>query len=266
MRKIQKACGLEDRRPATRLADIPPEVREALSTGQTSAKNLIESLATDQYRLAATVLPPLGLDAAAAAIMAAGEPRDTAIAAARKIAGVLSSWIDPRCENFQLLATHPSDGVRCWAALLIGLDDVRLPRRLAYIKPLANDDHFGVREIAWMAMRPHYEPSVVAAITALLPWTGSRSENLRRFAIESTRPRGVWCKQLIELVAQPELAEQLLEAVKADDSPYVQRSVSNWLSDAARSRPDWVRQLINRWQDGADQHTEAICRRVRHIE
>ena len=54
--------------------------------------------------------------------------------------------------------------------------------------------------------------------------------------------------QIDALKAEPWRAVYLLEPLKADTSRYVQNSVANWLNDAAKSHPVFVRDLLTRWQ------------------
>lgn len=113
-----------------------------------------------------------------------------------------------------------------------------------------------------MAMREAIENHLLESIAILMDWTSSNDEHIRRFATEATRPRGVWCKHLKALTAQPELALGLLEALKADPSPYVQCSVGNWLNDAGKSRPDWLIHICKSWlTDSSNQHTLKIVKR-----
>jgi 3-methyladenine DNA glycosylase AlkC len=148
-------------------------------------------------------------------------------------------------------------------AFVVGLkESVSFQKKLAWIKPFADDPNPGLREVAWFALRNQVIAELDTAITKLVPWTGSRSERLRRYASEITRPCGVWAAHIPALKAQPELALPLLEPLKADDSKYVRDSVANWLNDASKSQPAWVRSVTKRWlKESPCQETAAIVKR-----
>ena len=76
---------------------------------------------------------------------------------------------------------------------------------------LAMDVNAGVREISWMAVRQDIERELAPAIRLLSAWTQASNDNLRRFASEATRPRGVWCKHLNPLKENPALGLPILE-------------------------------------------------------
>ncbi len=181
---------------------------------------------------------------------------------ARSIDLDLPSNPKKRAAIIRALATHQSDIVRQWAAYLIGIRaSVDLCDRLEQIRPFAADHNMSVRECAWMSLRPHVTSELSRALNVLEPWVSDIDPNVRRFAIEITRPRGVWCNHIPELKKAPQAGMALLENVRADPSDYVQRSAGNWLNDAGKSSPGWVKGLCVRWLQESD--TPATVRIVR---
>lgn len=231
----------------------------ALNSGAEPARNLAECLAVDQAALARNSLPALGFGTAAEAVAQvaqAGKPlgisRQMATIAEAAI-GVLTA-LPERSAVIDAMAAHPSDTVRSWGAFAAGrIDpDIPLAARLEAMRRFAADGHFGVREWAWLAVRPYIARDVAGAIGILVSWTADPDPNIRRFAVESTRPRGVWCEHLKILKENPGLAEPLLTPLNADPARYVQDSVANWLNDASKSQPRWVVRLCDDWRAQSD--------------
>lgn len=246
-------------RSGKRVADIEPARLALLNAGIVEAATLTECLAVDFAVLMRAVLPEIGEDVIAAMQQAAGEgiSRRMTLAARR---------IHERhgLVTVAKLRGHVSDTARGWACFMIGAaEDMPLAARLSAIQPFADDHHFGVREWSWMAVRPHIAADLENALALLAGWMAEPSERLRRFASEATRPRGVWCAHLGPLRQSPERALPILEALRDDPAPYVQDSVGNWLNDASKDRPDWVRSLCARWSaESATPATARICKRA----
>lgn len=243
------------RRAARRRDEIDADVRRELNAGLRESANLVEGLAVDFALLFAAVAPAL---AAGAGI----DPRTGITQRMARAAELILAHEGP--EAYARLAIHPSDTVRGWAAYLVAVTpDLPLAERLSRIRPLALDPHFGVREWAWIALRPHVAAAISPAVTLLTPWVLEPDPYARRFAVEITRPRGVWCRHIAALKADPALGLPLLRPLVAEPVRYVQDSVANWLNDAAKSKPEWVRALCAEWLAGrSDAATRAICRRA----
>ena len=240
---------LKTRKGAFRIALIPPEVLGALNDGLLETVNLNEFMALELPRLARSVAGHIGLDAQSErlvdtlAMLAAFKPMQRHGHIARALYD-LAALHDERDAVAHRLATHSSDVARCWAAQWVTLSGLSLPRQLEAVRRFAADPHFGVREIAWMAVR-------------------DADPNIRRFASELTRPRGVWCAQIEALKTEPWRALPLLEPLRADPSRYVQNSVANWLNDASKSQGEWVDKLCARWLAESDTpETRYIAKRA----
>ncbi|MEM7378285.1 MAG: DNA alkylation repair protein [Pseudomonadota bacterium] len=228
---------------ATRVADVPAEVLRALEAGTAETATLAEALAIDFNPLLADLLDADDVEPVPASL---GITRRMALAAER-VQQHLGHEALARCQS------HPSDTVRGWGAYVVAGHGTRsLRQQLKAIRPFADDAHFAVREWAWLALRPQLVAEFDAALTLLLPWVRARSANVRRFASEALRPRGVWCSHIGALKANPGLALPLLESLRADPSRYVQDSVGNWLNDAHKSQPDWVTALCATWAAESD--------------
>jgi len=253
-----QSASLAARKGASRAADITPDVLDALSRGELQSANLPEIVTLDQARLLRTTFPDLTPETLKQADAIAQ------LGILKRMMGMGSLlWQALGVEGIARCQTHDSDTVRGWACFMLSAQpDFTLSARLTAIRPLADDPHFGVREWAWMALRPHLAQELAVAIAQLAPWTASPSERLRRFASEALRPRGVWCAHIVALKRTPELALPILSPLRADPSPYVQDSVANWLNDAAKDQPDWVRTLCAQWlaQDPSPA-TRRICQR-----
>ncbi|WP_457581294.1 DNA alkylation repair protein [Ensifer canadensis] len=242
-----------------RVQDIHPKRLALLNAGKAEASTLTECLAVDFATLMRSAVPEVGEDALSAigAIAGSGISKRMALAA-----GLIRDQLGDGAVT--RLRQHRSDAIRGWACFMVGANAaLTLAERLAAIRPFADDPHFGVREWAWMAVRPHLAADLRMAVALLADWTGTSSDRLRRFASEATRPRGVWCSHIPTLKRNPEMALTILEPLNADPSLYVQDSVGNWLNDAAKDRPDWVRDLCASWQRDRDSAaTTRICKRA----
>jgi len=237
---------------ARRRSEIPGDVLSALNRGEIETANLVECLAIDMEALARAVVP----EVAGVARELGGEG---VMARTRGIGEALRGH-----PELKRLARHRSDTVRAWACYaLVAAPRLSLASRLSRALPFAVDPHKSVRETAWSAARPRMAAELDAAIRLLRTWVESENEYQRRFAVEGTRPRGVWCKHIEALKRDPSPGLALLEPLRSDASRYVQNAVGNWLNDASKTRPEWVEELCARWtKESATRETGYIVRRA----
>lgn len=160
-----------------------------------------------------------------------------------------------------------SDSARSICAFAIGASGLGLREKLWHLAFLADDPHMGVRENAWLGVRADICKAPREAIALLADWTDARSPAIRRFAIEATRPRGVWCAHIPELREDPGLAIELLDRARAEQEIYPRNALANWLNDASKTRPDWVAATLLRWSalGPAAPHPAMVARALRGI-
>lgn len=240
------------RKGARAIKDIPAEILEQLNKGEIATVNLTEWLALDQITLLENILINLKrdryIDSIKEEIESLKKQTVNTIGQTIGFQILALSKENNDTEVITLLSNHVSDMARCWAAHAIGRDNLSFEEKISNIQKFAADEHFGVREISWLAVRADLAKDVSKSVSYLIDWTTNESENIRRFASESIRPRGVWCEHIDLLKKEPEIALPLLEKLKSDPSKYVQDSVGNWLNDASKTQPEFVINVCSRWE------------------
>jgi 3-methyladenine DNA glycosylase AlkC len=234
---------MERRKGARTVKSVDSAVLKRLNQGTLETASLVEGLAMD-----------LGELARAVKITEEACPE----------AGIVKrmAFYGSKMKGWRSFQAHPSDTVRGFACYALAADaGLDFSSKVDAMALFADDPHFGVREWAWLALREEIRANLPLALKLLQKWTLSEREGLRRFASEATRPRGVWCAHIEELKAFPEKALPLLNRLKQDPSKYVQNSVGNWLNDAGKSKPKWVKQVAKEWLRTPHPHTAAIVKR-----
>jgi 3-methyladenine DNA glycosylase AlkC len=228
------------RKGASKVADVPADILAQLNAGEIESATLSESLAMDFSVLLCHVLPSLEDEKDKI------DPKAGVTKRMNTVADIIYARYG--MEPLSMLAEHSSDLVRGWGAYLVAKNvQLTLKEAIDAMIPFAADSHFGVREWCWLALRPAIVAEPEEAIRYLTPLSSSDDENLRRFASEATRPRGVWATHIKQLKTEPELGLPIIEPLQADPSRYVQDSVANWLNDAWKSSPEWVETLCTQW-------------------
>lgn len=258
----------EKRKGARSMKDIPGDILAQLNRGEIETANLTEWLAVEQRILLENLLQQNDRKAYLKPVLEKlDQLKKQTVNTINEAIGtaLLSLAHQNQDEAFLLkLSTHQADLVRCWAAYAIGRNlGIDLKEKLQNIQQFASDSHFGVREICWMAVRPDISKNLTESILILSAWTKHKDENVRRFASESTRPRGVWCEHINALKQNPGLGLEILEPLRSDSSRYVQDSVGNWLNDASKSQPEFVTEICDEWlRESATKETQYIVKKA----
>lgn len=258
----------EKRKGARSIKDIPQDILAQLNRGEMETANLTEWLAVDQKLLLENLLQQNDRMEYLQEILNSVNllKKQTVNTINEAIGtGLLNLAANNRDEEFlSKLSSHQADLVRCWAAYTVGRNNhLNLREKLNRMQPFASDSHFGVREICWMTVRPDISKNLTESLTFLSQWTSHENEYIRRFASESTRPRGVWCEHIKELKQNPGLGLDILEPLRSDSSRYVQDSVGNWLNDASKSQPEFVVETCDEWlRNSPTKETQYIVKKA----
>lgn len=241
------------RKGARSIKEIPADILGQLNRGEIESANLVEFLGIDRKALIENLLIQHNRKHYLQSIISKIDNLEklTANTINKAIGdGLMEQGAGNHdSELLSLFAAHRSDIVRCWATYLIGNNtELNIEQMLEAIRPFAADRHFNVRECAWCDVRKTIAQNLTESLALLSVWATDEDENIRRFASEATRPRGVWCEHIIPLKQNPELGLPILEPLKSDESKYVRDSVGNWLNDASKTQPEFVRELCEHWE------------------
>lgn len=109
---------------------------------------------------------------------------------------------------------------------------------------LAALTRFGTAEFA---IRPFLAQDPAGTLAVMRGWCEDANAHVRRLASEGSRPRLPWGTRIAAFRQDPTLAAPILDALRADPSAYVRKSVANHLNDIGKDRPDWLVDRLSRW-------------------
>ena len=109
-------------------------------------------------------------------------------------------------------------------------------------------EQFTQQMSAEFAVRPFIVNDQARMMAQMFQWAHHASPAVRRLATEGCRPRLPWAMSLPALKADPSPILPILDALKADSSEDVRRSVANNLNDISKDHPDMVIDVLRRWQ------------------
>jgi 3-methyladenine DNA glycosylase AlkC len=104
---------------------------------------------------------------------------------------------------------------------------------------------------AEFSLRAFLDRYPAESLAVLARWARDPSVHVRRLVSEGTRPRLPWAPRLRRFDDDPTPILALLEMLRDDPELYVRRSVANHLGDIAKSAPERVIAVCERWMTDA---------------
>lgn len=130
-----------------------------------------------------------------------------------------------------------------------GIAKKHLKRSLRTLKELTQ--RFSMEDSIRYFIDAHPEPT----LAELSKWAAHKNYHVRRLVSEGTRPRLPWSGRLSIGVTVP---LPFLDALHADPTRYVTRSVANHLNDIAKTEPKLVLDALTRWRDLGEQDPKEL--------
>ncbi|WP_316788743.1 DNA alkylation repair protein [Pedobacter frigoris] len=109
------------------------------------------------------------------------------------------------------------------------------------------------------AIREFLKTDLDKTLKVMSYWAEHPDEHVRRLASEGARPRLPWSFKLEQIIKDPSLTTGILERLKADEAPYVRKSVANHLNDISKDNASYMLQLVKAW-DTDNVHTRWIIK------
>ena len=116
------------------------------------------------------------------------------------------------------------------------------------------------RFTAEFSIRPFLQRHPERTLARLAEWTRDASPHVRRLVSEGTRPRLPWAPRLRAFQRDPAPVLALLELLRDDPEPCVQRSVANNLNDIGKDHPGLLVATCRRWMEDAPPSRRWIVR------
>ena len=110
------------------------------------------------------------------------------------------------------------------------------------------------------AIRPFIVKDQQRALALITTWARDGNSHVRRLASEGVRPRLPWAGKLDTFIKDPKPVLKILEILKSDTSPFVQKSVANNLNDILKDNHEIGMQTIKRWHKAASKETRWIIK------
>jgi 3-methyladenine DNA glycosylase AlkC len=109
------------------------------------------------------------------------------------------------------------------------------------------------------AIREFLRTDLDKTLKVMQHWAEDKDQHVRRLASEGSRPRLPWSFKLEHIIKNPSLTAGILEKLKADEAPYVRKSVANHLNDISKDNTSYMLQLVKSW-DNSNPHTGWIIK------
>lgn len=101
------------------------------------------------------------------------------------------------------------------------------------------------------AIRPLLNSNPTYVLNELEKLSKHKNVHLRRWSSEGTRPLLPWGLKASAIAENPSWTKTILENLKYDDELYVRKSVANHLNDFSKKSPEYVLELLKRWNKEA---------------